>query len=124
MERLDEARVRGELGRYADALQVRVLSQVDSTNARLKEGARTGAIHPPFLLAADYQTAGRGRRGKTFFSPEGAFFTPLSALGTGADACLAASASISMAISVLLLVPAGILTPISLAMPRSSTTVF
>ena len=71
MERLDEARVRGELGRYTDALQVRVLSQVDSTNARLKEGARTGAIHPPFLLAADYQTAGRGRLGRTFVSPPG-----------------------------------------------------
>ena len=44
---------------------------VDSTNLRLKEGARAGQIRPPFLLAADSQTSGRGRLGRRFVSPGG-----------------------------------------------------
>ncbi len=50
---------------------VRVLEEVDSTNAwarRLLAEGFTGAA----LLAAECQTAGRGRQGKDFYSPQGA----------------------------------------------------
>lgn len=67
--RLSESRVRRYMARPDAA--VRTADTVDSTNLRVKEAARSGAIHPPFLLAADGQTAGRGRLGRAFVSPEG-----------------------------------------------------
>ena len=50
---------------------VRALKQTDSTNLRLKEAARAGEIAAPYVLAADCQTAGRGRLGRGFVSPSG-----------------------------------------------------
>ena len=50
---------------------VRAEERVDSTNLRLKEAARAGQIRPPYLLAAEEQTAGRGRLGRRFVSPPG-----------------------------------------------------
>lgn len=44
---------------------------IDSTNDRLKQMARQGAPHGTVLLAG-YQTAGHGRLGRSFHSPEGA----------------------------------------------------
>lgn len=46
------------------------LDSVDSTNTRLKDLARQGAPHGT-VLAADRQTGGRGRLGRTFLSPGG-----------------------------------------------------
>ena len=46
------------------------LEETDSTNRVAKELARQGAAHGTAVLAAR-QTAGRGRRGRHFFSPEG-----------------------------------------------------
>lgn len=46
------------------------LATVDSTNTRAKELALAGAEHGT-LIVADRQTAGRGRRGRSFFSPAG-----------------------------------------------------
>lgn len=45
-----------------------ILSQVDSTNNRLKALANAGAPHGTAIVA-DHQTGGRGRRGRTFQSP-------------------------------------------------------
>ena len=45
----------------------------DCASAFLKEG-----IRPPFAVAASSQTAGRGRRGKSFFSPEGGVYCTLA----------------------------------------------
>ena len=45
--------------------------RVDSTNLRLKEGARKGDFQSPALMIADYQSAGRGRLGRAFISPPG-----------------------------------------------------
>ena len=53
------------------------LEETDSTNRVAKELARQGAAHGTAVLAAR-QTAGRGRRGRHFFSPEGGLY--LSAL--------------------------------------------
>ena len=50
-----------------------VLKEIDSTNRVAKELARAGAPHGTAVIAAR-QTAGRGRRGRTFFSPEGGIY--------------------------------------------------
>ena len=46
-----------------------VYNRIDSTNTRAKDFLKEGK-EPPFLLVAEEQTAGRGRHGHTFFSPE------------------------------------------------------
>lgn len=46
------------------------LEEVDSTNTRAKLEAEAGAAHGT-VIAADRQTAGRGRRGRTWNSPAG-----------------------------------------------------
>jgi len=46
------------------------LEGTDSTNLRLKEICRSGDLRPQ-LLCAESQTAGRGRLGRSFLSPEG-----------------------------------------------------
>ncbi|MEQ8272778.1 MAG: biotin--[acetyl-CoA-carboxylase] ligase [Deltaproteobacteria bacterium] len=50
---------------------VEVVSSLDSTNARAKILAREGASHGLAVVAFE-QTAGRGQRGHTWFSPPGA----------------------------------------------------
>ena len=70
MERAEEAIKRALGGRWAH-IPLRLLSETDSTNLRLKEWYRAGQIAPPYLLIADSQTAGRGRLGRRFVSPPG-----------------------------------------------------
>ena len=50
-----------------------VLEETDSTNRVAKELARQGAPHGTAVLAKR-QTAGRGRLGRSFFSPEGGLY--------------------------------------------------
>ena len=50
--------------------RVRYLSQVDSTNDRLKILAAQGAPHGTAVIT-DHQTGGHGRRGRSFLSPPG-----------------------------------------------------
>ena len=63
-EALNETRIREALNLPEAGVQA--LDTVDSTNLRLKEAARAGRVSPPFLLAAERQTAGRGRLGRRF----------------------------------------------------------
>lgn len=49
---------------------ITVLDETDSTNNRAKELAASGALHGT-VIAADTQTAGRGRLGRSFISPSG-----------------------------------------------------
>lgn len=49
---------------------IRILKTVDSTNNYAKKLALEGAPHGTLILAEE-QTAGRGRYGKSFFSPRG-----------------------------------------------------
>ena len=51
--------------------------EVDSTNLRLKEAVKNGTRTPPCLLLAKRQTAGRGRLGRGFLSPEGGLYMSL-----------------------------------------------
>ncbi|HVT37178.1 MAG TPA: biotin--[acetyl-CoA-carboxylase] ligase [Nevskiaceae bacterium] len=66
LERLDEKKLRAALPRE---LGVRVLALTDSTNTQLL-GA--DAAHDPQALLAEFQTGGRGRRGRAWVSPFGA----------------------------------------------------
>jgi BirA family biotin operon repressor/biotin-[acetyl-CoA-carboxylase] ligase len=69
LELLDEARLAGELSPLG--LEVHCLPEVDSTNARLLAWAAAGAPHGT-LLAAEWQTRGRGRRGRHWLGVLGA----------------------------------------------------
>ncbi len=51
------------------ALTIELADEVTSTNDLLKEAAAKGAVHGS-VLAAAMQTRGKGRRGRSFFSPE------------------------------------------------------
>ncbi len=67
---LQESRVRAPLGEETSALltELHIDEVVDSTNAeamrRIGQGARAGAV-----FTAEQQTAGRGRRGRSWVSP-------------------------------------------------------
>ena len=74
-EALNETRIREALNLPEAGVQA--LDTVDSTNLRLKEAARAGRVFPPFLLAAERQTAGRGRLGRRFVSPAGGLYMSL-----------------------------------------------
>lgn len=51
-------------------LSVEIMTEVSSTNTLIKEKAASGAPEGS-LIIAQKQTAGRGRLGRSFFSPEG-----------------------------------------------------
>ncbi|MCG3776941.1 MAG: Bifunctional ligase/repressor BirA [Nitrospira sp.] len=50
---------------------IEVLPTVGSTNSELLQRARSGQAAPGFILLAEQQTAGRGRRGRPWVSPFG-----------------------------------------------------
>ena len=65
--RADEIRLRlSELGTPADVF---CFSSIDSTNSEARRRAQE--LAGPALFAAETQTAGRGRQGHSFYSPEG-----------------------------------------------------
>ncbi len=68
---LTEEGVRANLPNQYKNLPITVLSVTDSTNTQAKKLAADAAPHGTILLAEE-QTAGRGRYGKSFFSPRGA----------------------------------------------------
>ena len=74
IELLDVERVRAALGAAAKRVDVEVLASIDSTNAELVRRAIAGAP-AGMCLAAELQTAGRGRRGRQWHSALGASLT-------------------------------------------------
>ena len=69
-DRLSVAGIRAALGdAYAD-LSIRVYDALDSTNQEAQRLLAAGA-DCPLLLLSEEQTAGRGRRGRAFYSPAG-----------------------------------------------------
>jgi len=66
---LTKAGILGYL-KTSDIFEVEVLKSVTSTNTLLREKATEGAPEG-YLLAAEMQTAGKGRRGRNFHSPAG-----------------------------------------------------
>ena len=66
-EELCEERIQALLREAGHEVSVRVFSSIDSTNS---EGKRTAQeLTQPLLIAAETQTAGRGRQGHSFYSP-------------------------------------------------------
>ena len=58
------------------AFRITEVSSIDSTNAALRQRAAEGEPEG-LVLRADTQTAGRGRRGRDWFSPEGNLYVSL-----------------------------------------------
>lgn len=60
------------VGKYlmAPGIRVRVYGEVDSTNILVRQAAQAGEPEGLVVIASS-QTAGRGRRGRSFFSPDG-----------------------------------------------------
>ncbi len=71
---LDEKRVRALA--QGCSYEIHTVAETDSTNNRLKELARNGA-KGGYLLATAHQTAGRGRLGRSFFSPQSGVYLSL-----------------------------------------------
>ena len=55
-------------------------SRVDSTNTEALRHLRDGAV-PPFVLIAGEQTRGRGRKGRSFYSPRGGLYMTVALPG-------------------------------------------
>ena len=85
-----------------EEMQKRILffNNLESTNITAKELAAAGAEHGTVIIA-DYQTAGKGCRGKTFFSPAGygiyiSFVLHANLLSFENPASITASAAVSV----------------------------
>lgn len=63
---LDKDKIKDKLTESCD---IKVLPVIDSTNNYLKEAVKSGLTDTTAVLA-ERQTDGRGRRGRTFYSPE------------------------------------------------------
>ena len=74
IELLDVDRIRAALGVTAKRVDVEVLASIDSTNSEMMRRAIAGAPGG-MCLAAELQTAGRGRRGRSWHSALGASLT-------------------------------------------------
>jgi len=68
-DRLDAAEIRRFLTTEALGREIEIHQLVDSTNNRAKQLAAAGAPHG-LLVAAEAQSGGRGRMGRSFFSPQ------------------------------------------------------
>ena len=52
-------------------LNIKIYDEIDSTNRQMKDNIRKGEAACPDLIIAGCQTAGRGRLGRKFESPQG-----------------------------------------------------
>lgn len=67
---LKQSVVAGKLNENLTKIQLLCVDSIDSTNSYLKRQVAEGEYNDMIVVAAE-QTAGRGRRGRSFFSPEG-----------------------------------------------------
>ena len=74
IEFIDGEAVGQALGPLADRIRLEVADEVDSTSSRLVERAATGAPSGT-CLAAEWQSAGRGRRGRSWIAALGGSLT-------------------------------------------------
>lgn len=96
-DRLDESLIRMYANNYTN--DIIVLESVPSTNDFAKELVLKGATDGT-LIVADYQSAGRGRQGHSFYSPAGSgvYFTII--LRPRADLRLLLKTTLAAAVSV------------------------
>lgn len=78
---------------------VRVFDEIDSTNDEAKRMAMAGA-DVPVLIAADRQTAGRGRMGRSFYSPAktGVYFSILYRLRTPLQGIVSVTGAVAVSV--------------------------
>ena len=69
-ESINETLVRKYFNQETEGLSLQVFPVVDSTNVRLREQAKEGAPDGTVIIAGE-QTAGKGRLGRSFYSPSG-----------------------------------------------------
>ena len=96
MPTVTENAIRDKLKNRIFGRDIRVASVLPSTNDTAKALAATGASEGT-VVVADRQTAGRGRRGRTFLSPEGGVYMsvvlrPAADVDPGLVTCCAAVA--------------------------------
>lgn len=73
LELLDPRRIADALGRDdRNRLSIEVLGEIDSTNRYLADRAANAEVRAPAICFAEFQSAGRGRRGRQWQSPYGA----------------------------------------------------
>lgn len=79
---LTDAALREALGALAERYQISVYDTIESTSSEAKARARSGERFA--LIAAGTQTAGRGRLGRSFYSPNGTgvYFSVLHTIET------------------------------------------
>lgn len=100
---LDKFKIKSYLKSKAEII---VYDSVDSTNLRALELAN-GGFDKPAVIAADLQTNGRGRQGKSFYSPAGTglylsvLIHPNLPLGSVVTVTSAAAVAVSRAIEAL-----------------------
>ena len=82
-----------------DALDIVVLDVVGSTNDVVRDGCATGGCQG-LVVFAEQQTAGRGRRGKTWHSPAGANI--YCSVGWQCEGALASLSGLSLAVGAIL----------------------
>ena len=70
-KRLCASEIRACLREWAEDIRIEVYEEIDSTNREAKRRALT-SDRTPTLILAECQTEGRGRLGRSFFSPVGA----------------------------------------------------
>ena len=86
------------LGDEAASLRVCVYDAVDSTNSEAKRQAIMGETAPA-LLATEVQTAGRGRLGRSFFSPNSSvYFSVLYPFRASPDCVVSITSAAAVAV--------------------------
>lgn len=79
-------------------LETYLFEETESTNDRAKELAEAGKRS--LVVISDYQSKGRGRRGRTFYSPKGAGLYMSFLMDTGIEAAKAAKLTAMAAVAV------------------------
>ncbi len=82
IEALSADRLRDLLGTRAEGLRIEAFDELDSTNRYARKLAQEDAAETAIVVAAS-QSAGRGRMGRSFFSPDGGVY--FSILHTSAE---------------------------------------
>ena len=71
---ISEESLRAELGNAYEGIEIITLKSTSSTNAEAMTRLMSGNISHGTLIVAEEQTQGRGRMGKTFFSPKSGIY--------------------------------------------------
>lgn len=110
---LDEKAIRDALGKEYSDMDIHIHKVIDSTNTEISRLSAAGAKEGTVVIAAE-QTAGKGRRGRSFYSPaeSGIYMSvllrPTLPMEQSVRITTAAASSVAEAIEEVTGVPAGI----------------